>query len=541
MSTVQVINEVFDPFQMGLPRDKSVEMNEPKPFYPVGGRDLSNYRNNTIRIVSKGLNQHLHLSEGWLEFTWQLASTPLTPYVITAGLNDTFLVADNGNPLATATVAAGSYANIAALNTAVQNAITAAGQTGANFVLSEAAGLVVITLSEAGAVIDLNSGNLGDYLGFTASQMPLTGAGAATATVNTQECVMHDSALSLFRKASLWFNNVQVHSIDYPSFAQQIRNLQDYSSDYVSKRGEEWFYVSESQDLSTPLAATKISKTTNNVRVRTQIPLKRIFPFLDTYDKVIRGVEIRVEMERNDYNPSEIIYASRATGTLKLNSMEMWIPEIKGSPAVEAMLLEDVVNPTSAVIAFDNHEVYRQLNPPQQQFTWVLDTINEVPKMIYVGMQRRSQLDSINPDTTLQINPSTFQNFKLVRCEARVNGHVFPKQPYDISFEDATATSVDNYSRLYWEFLRANYKEAEHDNGSLLEYTEQYKNVYPILTFNMSRDGEIAKNLAENNNLEIFLQFSEPPPEDLYVWADVIYENRMKLSTDGRSYSWSKL
>lgn len=541
--SVQVINEVFDPFQLGKPRDKSIEQYEEKPFYPVGGRDLSRYKNNTLRIVTKGLNQHLHLSEGYIEVVWQLASDPIANYIIIAGVNDTFQVAPApiGTALKTATITPGSY-TIGQLNTRFQSAInTAFAGLGGDFALANPGGFVQLALAQNDSKIAL--GTFGDFLGFTPEQLvTLVGGGGITALVNTQQAVMHDNALSLFRKASLYFNNVQVHSVDYPVFANTIRNLQDYSSDYVEKHREQWFYLEpESQNISTPLAIEKVSKTEGNLRIRTQIPLKRIFPFLETYDKVLRGVEVRLELERNEYNTSEIAYASRATPRITLNELAMWVPEVIGSPAVEAMLLEDVVNPREQVITYDHHEVYRQLNPPQGDLTWVIDTISEVPKFIYVGMQLRSQLDSVNPDTSTQINPSTFQNLRLVRAEARINGHVFPKMPYQISFADNSSSAVDEYNRLYWEFLRVNYKEAELDNGSLLEYTKQYKNVYPVITFNMSRDHDVQRNTTENNNVEIYLQFEQAPSDDFYIWADVVYENNMVLSTDGKNYEWRKI
>lgn len=547
MST-EVISELFDPFQLGKPRDKSIEQYEPKPFYPVGGKDLTRYKNNTLRIVTKGLDQHLHLSEGYIELVWQMVSTPLAPYVITAGVNDTFLVADSANALTPATIPPLAYANIGALNTAFQNAITAAGQTGANFTLTNPAGLVVLTLStNVGNKINLGTG-LRNYLGFSASQFTFTSTAvpqSRTAVLNTQHAVMHDNALSLFRKASLYFNNVEIHSIDYPVFSSTIRNIQDYSQDFIDKHKEMWFYIEpESHDLATPLASEKTARTGANLWVRTHIPLKRIFPILDTYDKVLRGVEVRVELERNEYNISEIAYAIRATPSITLKELTMWVPEVIGSPVTEAMLLEDVVGNKEKVITYDHHEIYRQLNPPQQQLNWVIDTIAEVPKQIYIGLQLRSQLDETQFDVGangIDINPSIYQNLLMVRAEAHINGHVFPKMPYQINFGVPTATTADEYNRLYWDFLRVNFKESEVDNGSLLEYTKQYKDVYPLVAFDMSRDHSVQKNSTKNNNVEIFLQFAQAPPQDFYISACVVYENNLVLRTDGKSYEWIKI
>jgi len=651
-----IISEVFDTFQSGKVRDKSIDQYEFKPFNPVGGEDITNYKNNTLRIVTKGKNQHLHLSEGYLELVWQMVSTPAAAgYTITAGVNDaltfystgpywtTAALATNsitvdvgGGPVAVVipdllnndiddleadiqaaitaatapgegakflfdavfpvgparvtltdpgysitlntnfarmlgfapgttltsvvggefiegatalpvTVAPGVYANIAALNVAFKAAIASIGHFPDHFILTEnGSGAVVLSIEFEHSVFTDNT--FMAYLGFPSVPVRLiddaaVGPSLFTATANTQWAVMHDSVLSLFRKASLYINNVQVHSVDYPVFSNLVRNLQDYSQDYVSKHKEQWFYIEPSSHaLNTPLAGEKQARTGLNLRVRSQIPLKRIFPFLDAYDKVLRGVEVRLELERNEYNVSEIVYAQRASAAITLHKLTMWIPEVKGSPSVEAMLIDDVVSPRELAITYDNYEVYRQLNPPQQELTWVIDSISEVPKYVFVGLQTRSQLDEINPTAaTADINPSIYQNLNLVRAECTVNGHVFPKQRYDINFAAPTANTSDEYTRLYWEFIRVQMKENEVDNGSLLEYTQQFKDVYPLITFNMSRDNDVMSNKTQNNNVQIFLQFATAPAEDFYITAAVVYENSIVLSTDGKNYEWRRI
>lgn len=547
--------DLFDPLNSGLQRDKSIVSYEYKSFEPVGGRDLTNNRNNTIKIVTKGTNQHLLPSEGYLDIVFRASSAH--GFVIQAGVNDQFGVRAVAGNYTLATVNPGVYATIADLNTAFQAAITDTGVgVATEFELDVAAGPVppanTVTLEitttatnaiSSEVIAGQSSNTFFRYLGFADGQRLGIGVYPAV-NAFVDQTIMHDSVLSAFRKCSLWLNNVQIHSIDYPVFSSSIVKWLEYSNNYITQQGpKEWFFTDSD---ASPSAARKNpllqNGATKDVCRRAQIKLSSIFPFLKTYDKVLRGCTLTIELEKNN-NVREVVYNSNGnTSAFSIKEATLWCPELIGSDEVEGSLLDDIISKKRTVISYENHEVYRQLNPPQSNVTYVLDSLSEVPIFVYVALQQRSRLESddLAAFNSADRNPSVYDNLKLVRAECKVNGRSYPKMPYQVSFEDPSRTSSDEFVRLFLEFYRTMMKEDELDNGSALEYTSQFKNKYPIITFNLEREEEIQSNKAENNTIEVNLQFSTVPTQYFYINALVVYQNHIVLSTDGKKYEWSR-
>lgn len=566
-----IVNELFDPFQSGRIRDKSIDGFRMHPYYPVGGKDISNYQNDTIRIVTKGIDKHLLLSEGYLEGVCQItvpvpAATAEVEYVIVAGVNDTFT---QDGP-AVKTIPPETY-TAADLATTMNALATAPG----DFTFSVVTVLGVDywnLVVAAGKTVQLTNSALADLLGYTDHGVgirPTTVAGnnanspyqAPAGLIDSylelnQQAVMHSNILAIFRKASLKLGKVNVHNIQWPHMSNTISNLRDQSQDYNDKRKDEWFYTDATHnfDLTDPSTAAKIVRTNGDLWFRWQVPLKRIFPFLESYEKVIRGVEITVELEKNNGNMSEIIMmgqTSIADGVkLKYKELSMWVPVVTGSPSTEAMVISEITGKNETLVRYTEWGNYRQQNPVASEIKWIIDNIPEVPKAVYVMCQLASQLDNVQvvADATANppivgnsnVNPATFQHLNLIRAELKIGEHVFPKMPYKIIFAESTQNQADDYTRLFFEWLRVNYKEAEFDNGSLITY-DSYKDIYPIFTFNLTREEEVQMKNGENNVIEIFLQFSEPTPQAFYSWALIEYDSKILVKSNGKQVNFIKL
>lgn len=553
-----IINELFDPFQSGRIRDKSIDSLHMYPYYPVGGKDVSNYQNNTLRIVTKGIDQHLLLCDGYLEGVCQIpVPTSAARYEIVLGVNDTF----TQNGPAVKTIPPGTY-TATELAAAMNALATAPGDF--TFSVVTVSGVDYWNLAVAAAkTVQLTNAPLAALLGYTdAAVRPVGVAGdngnspyvAPTPLViawldvvgNEVSPVMHSNVLAIFRKASLYFNNVMVHQIDWPHMSDTITNLRDQSQDYNDKRKDEWFYLDATQNYNAADASTaaKLARTHGNLWFRWQVPLKRLFPFLNAYEKVLRGIEIRIELEKNNGNMSEIIMMDENAVTdgikLQYKELTMWVPIVVGAPSTEAMVISEITSKNETLVRYTEWGNYRRQNPISSEITWLIDNISEVPKTVYVMCQLASQLDNISIAGNANVNPATFQHLNLVRAELRINGHVFPKMPYQILFDESTATQCDDYTRLFFEWLRVNYKEAEFDNGSLITY-DTFKSIYPIITFNLTREEEVQMRTGENNVIEVFLQFSEPTAQAFYSWALVEYDAKLLLKSNGKQVDFVRL
>lgn len=560
MMSKTVVNELFNPFVVGSIRDKSIDALNMYPYYPVSGKNISNYKNNTIRIVTKGTENHYNLADAYLEGVCQITNSKTDPvYAIIPGVNDKFQI--NGVDV---TVPAGYYLTAADLAAAITTidpdlVVTFAAN---RFVFTVAVGLpnfqLTATAPNLAAAVALRT-----LLGFTdAGVVPVSAVGTAingagagpahtapaapAARTNDLDIIMHSNIMSVFRKASLYFNNVMVHSIDYPQMHTTLTWLQDQSQDFNDKRKDLWFYTDATQnyDPADPTQAAKLLITGGAKWFRWEMPLKRLFPFLESYDKLIRGVEIRVELEKNNSNLSEILMMSQRadpTGVaLSYKELTMWVPIVVGSVTAEANVISEITAKNSTLIEYSDWANYRRENPAGSEMTWLIDNISEVPKNVYVMCQLSQQLDQLNAPFNANINPATFQNLSIIRAELRINGHEYPKMPYKLIFDDPTGSTADDYTRLYFEWLRVNYKEAEFDNGSLVTYSN-FKSIYPIVTFNLSRAAEIQLADNENNVIEVYLQFNTPTPQNYYSWALIEYNAKMKIASNGRQVLFEKM
>lgn len=475
---------------------------------------------------------------------------------IVTGVNDVFQVRTVAlAAFVNATVAAGHYDTIALLDAAFKAAILVAipAAAVADFTLSYDGGGGIVNLditTNANAAIERTAANtLFAYLGWNAGAA-LSGIGnypadnafpflSNIADIGVAVPIMHDSCLSLFRRASLWLNNVLIHSNDYPVFSTSVVKWLERSNNYITQQGpKEWFFTKT--DTSEPVKQQLLGPLSNYFR-RAQINLSDLFPFFKEYPHTLRGVEIRVELILNN-NAREIVYfpSDAAASTINVTEAIMYIPELIGSPETEARLLDQIISKESAVIPYEDHQVYRELIPAQSNITYVLDSLSEVPLSVYVGLQLQSRLEEDQSVPLNQRNPSTYDNLKLVRAECRVNNHAYPKLPYQVSFEDPSPNSCDDYSRLFLEFYRSGQREQDYDSGGALEYTDQFKNSYPIITFNLQNEDEIQSKKGEMNTIEVFLQLSEVPAQPFFINAMVVYQNSIVLTTDGRRYEWTR-
>jgi len=570
-----VVSPMFNPYQT-VPRDNSVAQYEYKPFYVVGnnGSDMTRYRNNTIKLQTKGTDTPYDLANGYLDFTFKIGQTLKTAadadaITIEAGVNDTFYVNDAAasalpaTALVPATIAAGSY-TFALFKTAFETAITTAGHTLALYVLTEA--LDIITLTVTAPARCVLSAALCATLGIVGggSKRVVVDGAPIQGAIPFSYAMMHDNAMALFRKASLYFNNIAVHIIDYPVLSNTLMHILNDSQDKIDKRTDEWFYSSDDPYLLTlKKISTKYARTSAEKLVRCRIPLKDIFPFLQTYEGVVSSVDIRVELERNDSNYNEIVSfvnctpGSPGNAPISIRELTMWIPEVLGVTDVEAVMLDDIIKGKKATVVYDQPQVYRMLNQPVNEVTWIVDQLSEIPKLVYVFLQPAAALDGgigMNPsaysfyrvDETLitpaisTLHQTSYPRINVIRAECRVNNKdKFPLYPYELDFEQGTRTKAQEAIRAYYDIYRTVLKNQEFDNGGLLSL-ENFISTYPIISFDMSRSESVLRNENGTYSIEVFLQFSEAIATQFYTHAVVVYEDKITIRSNSRNLEWKK-
>jgi hypothetical protein len=107
----------------------------------------------------------------------------------------------------------------------------------------------------------------------------------------------------------------------------------------------------------------------------------------------------------------------------------------------------------------------------------------------------------------------------------------YPKEEYQLDFTDAADTA--NISRAYLEFLRAGHHAFSTHSGPAISI-EEYKALYPIITFDLSKqdDSKIYEYVG-TNTCQIKLTFNAGHPENLRLSACILNERVASLKGSG--------
>lgn len=390
----------------------------------------------------------------------------------------------------------------------------------------------------------------------------LTGAGGNAANISNNNDVkteLHQNVMSLFQKASYFINKVGVDEVDLPALTTTMRNLLDYSQDYLDKQGgSQWFYSDSGANVAAATGVSlngsfsavnprsvllQVSGAPTAKRVRVMIPLNRIFGFLSDYPSCMRGLEHRFELVKQSKLNHAIFGpngndANKPT-TISFDEMSVWMPKLVPSPEAEAFFLKQIRENSSTMITYDAYNGYRQLQQVGSQLNWQISTLQKRPKYVFVAFQTRTRLDSYEEGANLATgpaNPGVFDNLLVNTIELRVNSKRFPLEQYRLDFTASTGVKSDEYQRAFKDWLRISNKDQELDNGSIVSYFD-YANTYPIFAFDLSNDHSLFENI-QSNYIELIVQFdatSAATTLQYYSNAVIVWEKELRIASAGES------
>ena len=363
--------------------------------------------------------------------------------------------------------------------------------------------------------------------------------GAFTLGENTTK--MHDSILSVFRKASYFKNSVLVDEIEYPGMCTQVRNLLEYSDDYVTKQGRLQGFHYESGDGAfdnTNFRVTQLSDGVNAKRLRVQIPLARIFAYFNAYPAVEIGIEHRYEFVKETIISNIVFGTNCDAERVVFDECSIWIPKVVPSLDAQRQYLTALSSKSETLVSYEAWNGYRNsFNNPNgiPNLTWQISAISRKPKFVFVMLQYGPRLDE-KDGAGAEFNPSLFDNALVTNIELKVNSKRFPDDRYTIRFDASTAGQADDYIRPYLDFLRIMDKDTEYDNGSLVSYAD-YKTKYPIFAFDLSREHSLYENVQTNyisveiifNNSVLPIPPANPLFTKIYTNAIIVWDKELKV------------
>jgi len=245
--------------------------------------------------------------------------------------------------------------------------------------------------------------------------------------------------------------------------------------------------------------------TTSNV-VQFHVPLNEIVPFVDSFNKVVRGMEIRLELNQNT-NTREYLCSpvdtTHESARVEITYLSLWLPHCKLTPKAELGINDFLVNQMNGKMRMR----FADKNIFEQSFTFAQSTGNQEfrmvsncsrPLSVVVGFQAEKRYSTTSgPTHGMRFDSSVFDHVSLDWIELRVNGYNIPHEAYALSSASLYLRALDSCQKLGGEHYGK-------DDFPIIDY-KNWKSTYPLVCFDLSAlDSSIFSDL---NRADISVNF----------------------------------
>lgn len=269
------------------------------------------------------------------------------------------------------------------------------------------------------------------------------------------------------------------------------------------------------------------------------IPLKHLFLFCRSFDKVSRGLRIRVTLERN--TDSEMILrgvsntATNAARYVIVQYISMWIPRVKPDLATLKMVNDNLQSNELFDVNFTDLSHFKSataLTATGQQ-SLQISTTSKKPIRVWVTFQKAARVS-----TSQLVNKRVFDFLGMNSIQVRLNNKIFPAFEYKFGAQGlpgvgAPATEDIGIARAYNALMNSAYKMRGADEGSLIT-PDQWKSLYPIYYFDLTHQDEDLYKATKTAELEVRWDLASPGTG---YFVNVFYESERLVKFKGVSGS----
>jgi hypothetical protein len=249
------------------------------------------------------------------------------------------------------------------------------------------------------------------------------------------------------------------------------------------------------------------------------IPLKHIFGFCETYDKIMFGTKHVINL-RLASATHDSIYKEEAVPIAKvlINSIEWHMPHIKLSDESRSKLLSFMTGNGSYEVGFMKRQGEAFNVPNARKYNITLNTQGGMkkPRYIVLGFQKNRLNSQVK-------NPAVFDHLNVQSAQITIDSERYPQQRLEVNFpQNKFAIAYENFCK---------FAENEY-SGQLPQITLlEYKNVYPLLVFDLHKQPESIRNTV--SHVDVDLEFREQPGPGVLMYVLILSDSMFKLKSDG--------
>jgi hypothetical protein len=404
--------------------------------------------------------------------------------------------------------------------------------------------LVISTFNEVNstAVADLTDVELPSTgANPTAAEM-LTGAGHIVAHINRAI----DALPILLPTANIFPNATTVGMRTGLLTLLSIINNKIANKDYSGLRKNTGF-IKRKNYVFNPLSNVMLDGQAGSFSFR--IPLQHLFNFCEHYSKVMYNCkhELQLNRQTDDYAIFKSVFLA-TKGKVQLNLMRWYMPKITPNDQYRAKLYQQISSGVECDLAFMNKKIdyFNQLNS-LNSFSVTLNYAAgiEKPRYIIAAFQTIDKSASVGTDwSELQnVNHSIFngtyvgqlgpsRNSAMIDVNyvnVYINGDNYQLMDYNNNFNE------NRIGRWFNEFKKFRMSYANDFNENDMVRYEDFKNLFRLYVFDISKQSEVINNGIANVRLEFNFNSAVPGAADARVdlYCVSFYDRIWKLKSDG--------
>lgn len=371
---------------------------------------------------------------------------------------------------------------------------------------------------------------------------------AGTTLVNTDNATLGSVLAGIFRKLSLSLNSVVLNENDNIQFNMQIQQMLNWSQNYQDKHGRElgMFWDSAANNTGATLLTNArashgfelikgAANSTAPRRIQFKIPLAQVFGFVRSFTGLLRGCELRIDLEKEE-TVGRYVFGGGAAACeagirAVLDELELWIPRVVPSLESEKFYLDNLNSNKVQTIVYEDAVTYiNSVTAVNNYFSLQVQSNSRKPRFIFCSFKNADRFKKLIGNNVAN-HCSLFDPNGLESIQLRINSENLPREPLRLNFSDSTLAKAQDASRAYRDFVEL-MQGGEYDNGSLVRY-DDYIRWYPIICWDLSRErSSLFQNL--NNN---YIEIVAPRIADgqVNVFTTIIWEREVELKASNRS------
>ena len=337
---------------------------------------------------------------------------------------------------------------------------------------------------------------------------------------NTNATLVNDFFWKMFDSVRLYIGTQEVEAVDYVSAVSEMMKFTLYTfSDRMGKGSVEGFIPDMSTGTNTDPGYIQRkgmynddTKAENSFTVA--VPLKGIFGFCD-HDKVLYGLKIRFQLQRNDNENRLLFGVGSAFGDQNkfvIEEMSWYISEYTPNLKTEEMLNRRLNSKKPLSVSYLKRRCQHvKLN--QTTYTWNLGVLEGKPRYLWMIFKKP------DGDTATDKNNALSDNAKVKQLRVSLDGTFYPRDRLEINWEK------NDFAEAYKSYQKV--CESNGNKEPILDMTA-FKSLYTIYAFDLSAQKETIKS----NRVDTSLYIERGESEEVDTYCLLLEETELQINTD---------